>query len=78
MTARDEDDPHTSDQLPDGDLGVSSEREGPTGPGQVGTTGTRDTVPVPPEDGPPEQSTGGAEENPQGLPPKAAPPRNGA
>jgi hypothetical protein len=42
-----------------GDMGVSSERVGPTGPGQVGTDGVRDTsaAPVDPDDDvPPEQS----------------------
>lgn len=72
-------DPHGSDQLPDGDLGVSSERTGHAGPGQVGTTGLRDTGPVDaPQEAPPEQAPGGAEENPVGLPPKAAPPRTGS
>lgn len=52
-----------SDQDTAGDMGVSSEREGPTGPGQHGTTGTRDTSPAAPgapgaddADVPPEQS----------------------
>ena len=56
-----------------GDMGVSSERVGPTGPGQVSTDGTRDvsedTDPEAPA--PPEQSTGGPEDNPDGLAPKA-------
>ena len=40
-----------------GDMGVSSERVGPTGPGQVATDGVRDTSALPPDpDGPPEQS----------------------
>ncbi|MEO9322365.1 hypothetical protein ABFT23_02685 [Nocardioides sp. C4-1] len=63
-----------SDQATDGDMGVSSERVGPTGPGQVGTTGTRDVGPADPDaadDAPPEQSAGGVEENPSGLPPRA-------
>ena len=59
-----------------GDMGVSSEREGPTGPGQVGTDGERDTTPAPPEsaasggDVPPEQRPGQVEDNPVGIPPK--------
>lgn len=32
-----------SDEDVKGDMGVSSEREGPTGPGQLGATGVRDT-----------------------------------
>ncbi len=32
-----------SDQALEGDMGVSSEREGPTGPDQFGATGVRDT-----------------------------------
>jgi hypothetical protein len=51
-----------SDQLPeprDGDMGVSSERVGPTGPGQVGAHGVRDVTPAEPaDDAPPEQSAG--------------------
>ena len=35
-----------SDQDTSGDMGVSSEREGPTGPGQHGTTGVRDVGPA--------------------------------
>lgn len=57
-----------------GDMGVSSERTGPTGPGQHGTDGIRDTRPAAPSDDadtPPEQSTGNPEENPVGLEPKA-------
>lgn len=56
-----------------GDMGVSSERVGPTGPGQVGTDGVRDVTPAePPAEAPPEQSTGGPETNPDpGIPPKA-------
>lgn len=57
---------------PSGDMGVSSEREGHTGPGQHGTDGIRDTTSGRPEgDLPPEQSAGGDEDNPEGLPPKA-------
>lgn len=57
-----------------GGMGVSSERVGPTGPGQHGTDGTRDTAPPevdPDADLPPEQSAGNPEPQPQGLPPKA-------
>ncbi|WP_166134023.1 hypothetical protein [Nocardioides ochotonae] len=71
----------------DGDMGVSSERVGPTGPGQTARTGERDVTtgagpggvpavgpedePDPEEVAPPEQSAGGREENPAGLHPKA-------
>lgn len=55
-----------------GGMGVSSERVGPTGPGQVGTDGTRDVTPPELEgDLPPEQSPGNPEQNPDGLPPKS-------
>ncbi|WP_243056565.1 hypothetical protein [Nocardioides sp. SR21] len=61
-----------------GDMGVSSERVGHTGPGQVGTDGQKDTSPKQTpqhrkgdEDTPPEQSPGNVEENPVGIPPKA-------
>ncbi len=57
-----------------GEMGVSSERTGPTGPGQHATDGTRPTAPAergPDEDVPPEQRPGQVEENPDGLPPKA-------
>jgi hypothetical protein len=56
-----------------GDMGVSSERVGHTGPGQHSTDGTKDTSRRRPadEDAPPEQSTGNPEENPVGLRPKA-------
>ena len=55
-----------------GDMGVSSEREGHTGPGQHGTDGVKDVTSGRPEgDTPPEQSTGAPEDNPEGLPPKA-------
>lgn len=55
-----------------GEMGVSSEREGPTGPGQHATDGVRDTSPAPvdPEDAPPEQSAGGPEDNPEGIEPR--------
>ena len=56
-----------------GGMGVSSEREGHSGPRQVATDGVNDTSPVEPDgDLPPEQSAGGVEENPDpGLPPAA-------
>lgn len=56
-----------------GGMGVSSERVGPTGPGQVGTDGVRDvTSGEPPADAPPEQSSGGPETNPDpAIPPVA-------
>lgn len=56
-----------------GDMGVSSEREGPTGPGQHDTDGIRDVTRERPddEDAPPEQRPGAVEENPEGVPPKA-------
>ena len=61
-----------------GDMGVSSERVGPAGPGQVSTDGTRDVSPPGPDaddaadaETPPEQSPGNPEDNPEGLRPKA-------
>lgn len=56
-----------------GDMGVSSEREGHTGPGQHGTDGVRDVTPQRPsdEDAPPEQRPGAEETNPEGVTPKA-------
>ena len=63
-----------SDQDTAGDMGVSSEREGPTGPDQHGVTGVRDTSEgrhTPDPDAPPEQSTGNPEPTPDGLDPKA-------
>ena len=57
-----------------GGMGVSSERVGPTGPGQVGTDGLRDVSEQerdPDEDVPPEQAAGGPEDNPGGIPPKS-------
>jgi len=56
-----------------GGMGVSSEREGHTGPGQHGTDGVRDVTPHRPadEDAPPEQRPGAEEENPEGVTPKA-------
>ncbi len=55
-----------------GDMGVSSERVGDTGPGQVSTDGVRDTSAEEPEsDTPAEQSAGGDEPQPQGIEPKA-------
>lgn len=58
-----------------GGMGVSSERIGPTGPGQESTDGERPTHPVDPDpDAPdaPEQSTGNEEPQPDGLEPKAS------
>lgn len=60
-----------------GDMGVSSERTGPTGPGQHATDGVRPVAPAerdPDAETPPEQSTGNPEENPAGLEPKPAHP----
>ena len=57
-----------------GDMGVSSERVGPTGPGQVSTDGLRDTSPQDrPDDADvaPEQAPGHPETNPEGLAPRA-------
>ena len=57
-----------------GGMGVSSERVGPTGPGQEATDGLRDVAPHerdPDAAVPPEQSTGNPEPHPQGLPPKS-------
>jgi hypothetical protein len=55
-----------------GDMGSSSERVGPTGRGQVGTDGLRDTSELDtPSDAPPEQSPGGEEPQPEGVQPKA-------
>ena len=56
-------------------MGVSARREGPTGPGQHGTTGLRDVGPAdrdPDADVPPEQAAGGPETNPDPpIPPVA-------
>ncbi len=59
-----------------GGMGVSSERVGPTGPGQDSTDGIRETSQLDPTDDtdaetPPEQSPGNPETNPEGLTPKA-------
>ena len=60
-----------------GGMGSSSERVGPTGRGQVGTDGLRDTTRLDtPADAPPEQSAGGEEPQPDGLEPKAGYPRS--
>ncbi len=66
-----------SDPSPEGDFGVSSERVGHTGPGQVGVTGIRDTGvrEVDGDDVPPEQRPGAEARNPEGIPQKAARPR---
>jgi len=57
----------------EGSMGVSSERTGPTGPGQDTTDGVRDTSMTDdqPQEDPPEQSPGGTEPNPEGLEPRA-------
>jgi hypothetical protein len=58
-----------------GEMGVSSERVGPTGPGQNATDGLRDVSEherAPDEETLPEQSVGNPEDNPDGLAPKAA------
>ncbi|KQW49004.1 hypothetical protein ASC77_09855 [Nocardioides sp. Root1257] len=52
-----------------GEMGVSSERVGPTGPGQEATDGLRDVSEHerdPDEETLPEQSTGNPEDNPEG------------
>jgi hypothetical protein len=64
----------SGDQRLDGDMGVSSERVGPAGPGQTATDGLRDVSEherSPDEETVPEQSPGNPEENPDGLAPKA-------
>ena len=65
----------------EGGMGVSSERIGPTGPGQTSSNGTRDTSPVDDAEGvghdatvPPEQRPGAVEENPADVDPKVEPP----
>jgi hypothetical protein len=53
-----------------GGMGVSSERVGPTGPGQRATDGVRDTsAEVVEGEVPPEQSAGGDEVQPEGIAP---------
>ncbi len=57
-----------------GEMGVSSERTGSTGPGQDSTDGVRPTGDPdvePAGETPPEQRPGNDEENPVGIPPKA-------
>ena len=62
-----------------GGMGISSERVGPTGPGQESTDGERDTRQagtagdpgLDGEDTPPEQSPGRVEPQPEGLEPRA-------
>lgn len=64
----------TGPQRAAGGMGVSSERVGHTGPGQVATDGVRDVSPHERDldaDVPPEQAPGADEENPEGIPPKA-------
>ena len=61
-----------------GGMGVSSERVGHAGPGQEATDGLRDTAPHERDteaETLPEQSVGGPEDNPEGLPPKAGYPK---
>ncbi len=55
-----------------GGMGVSSERVGATGPGQLAANGVRDTSLDPADDAdvPPEQRPGLPESNPEGLRPK--------
>ena len=55
-----------------GGMGISSERVGPTGPGQEAANGVRDTSVSDPPDGdlPSEQRPGLPESNPEGLEPK--------
>lgn len=80
--SRNEQDTDISDSNPNatgpakaaGGMGVSSEREGHTGPGQHGTDGVRDVteaVKGQTEDAPPEKAPGAEETNPEGLDPKA-------
>lgn len=74
MSGTDEYDLNASDQDVTGDIGVSSGRPGYSGGGHHDApTGTRDTSEITPdpEDAPAEQSPGGEEENPDGIPPKA-------
>jgi hypothetical protein len=55
-----------------GGMGVSSERVGPTGPGQEATDGVKDTSVAPSEDEvPPEQAPGAEEVQPEGIAPAA-------
>jgi hypothetical protein len=55
-----------------GGMGVSSERVGPTGPGQEATDGVKDTSAAPVDkDAPPEQSAGSEEVQPDGVAPVA-------
>ena len=55
-----------------GGMGVSSERVGPTGPGQEATDGIKDTSAVPlGDDVPPEQAPGAEEVQPEGIAPAA-------
>lgn len=61
-------------EQPEEGMGVSSERVGPTGPGQRATDGTRDVSPQerdPDEETLPEQAVGGPEDNPEGIEPRA-------
>ena len=58
-----------------GEMGVSSERVGPTGPGPArrptGCATSPSTSATPDDETRPEQSAGGPEDNPDGLAPKA-------
>ena len=75
MSGTDDYDITASDQDTSGEMGSSSEIEGPTGPGQYGTTGTRDVSREdrdPDAEVPPEQAAGGVEVNPDPpIPPKS-------
>ncbi|GAA1795493.1 hypothetical protein GCM10009795_046240 [Nocardioides hankookensis] len=82
MTGRDDSDEELQSSTPgssgparaSGEMGVSSERVGPTGPGQVATDGLRDVSEQerdPDEETLPEQAPGNPEDNPDGIPPKA-------
>ena len=55
-----------------GGMGVSSERVGPTGPGQEATDGVKDTSAAPRDgDSRPEQAPGNEEIQPEGIAPAA-------
>ena len=77
MSRRDRESVHPNATGPDraaGDMGVSSEREGPTGSGQHATDGTRPTAPRDEDDDPdtpPEQQPGNPEGFRVGIEPKA-------
>lgn len=72
--------PHDEETAPerDGDMGVSSERVGPTGPGQDGTSGTRDVGPGEQTgEAPPEQTPAAVTGEPEVNPDPPIPPRSG-